>query len=189
MRKNNKGFTLVELLAVIVVLAIVMGLAAVAITNVLENTRKAAMVSDAKSFLDGAHSLVNSSDLNTMIGGTSATNYAPSCNAPETKYIPLAALELEKGGKSPYGNQYLRGSSTTPITGTAAANEYTGITEESKQASYIKVTSDITNGKCTFSYEIYLTDGVYNIVGNSAGSSVAEASLTNDNVKLVPSGE
>ena len=67
MRKNNKGFTLVELLAVIVVLAIVMGLAAVAITGVLENTRKAAMVSDAKSFLNGAHSLVNSSDLSTMV--------------------------------------------------------------------------------------------------------------------------
>ena len=33
--KNKKGFTLVELLAVIVVLAIVMGIAAVAITNVL----------------------------------------------------------------------------------------------------------------------------------------------------------
>ena len=37
---NNKGFTLVELLAVIVVLAIVMGIAAVAITNVLDSTRK-----------------------------------------------------------------------------------------------------------------------------------------------------
>ena len=31
--KSKKGFTLVELLAVIVVLAIVMGIAAVAITN------------------------------------------------------------------------------------------------------------------------------------------------------------
>lgn len=39
-RKDKKGFTLVELLAVIVVLAIVMGLAAVAITSVLNNTRK-----------------------------------------------------------------------------------------------------------------------------------------------------
>ena len=140
--KNNKGFTLVELLAVIVVLAIVMGLAAVAITNVLENTRKAAMVSDAKSFLDGAHSLVNSSDLNTMIGGTNATNYAPSCNAAEIKYIPLSALELEKGGKSPYGNAYLKGDSSTPIVGTTNGTEYTGIQEkpegatEKTQASY-----------------------------------------------------
>ena len=97
MRKNNKGFTLVELLAVIVVLAIVMGLAAVAITGVLENTRKAAMVSDAKSYINGARNLVNSSDINSMIGGA-GTNYRPACTpgaAPVN--IPLAALELEKG--------------------------------------------------------------------------------------------
>lgn len=49
MPKNKKGFTLVELLAVIVILAIVMGLAAVAITSVLNNTRRSAFDTDAKS--------------------------------------------------------------------------------------------------------------------------------------------
>ena len=49
--KNKKGFTLVELLAVIVVLAIVMGIAAVAITNVLDTTRKNAYVASAKQFI------------------------------------------------------------------------------------------------------------------------------------------
>ena len=186
MRKNNKGFTLVELLAVIVVLAIVMGLAAVAITGVLENTRKAAMVSDAKSFLNGAHSLLNSSDLSTMVGGT-GSNYAPSCNATETKYIPLAALELEKGGKSPYNNTYLKGTDAAPVTEntTTTDPEYMTIKEGDKQASYIKVTSTVSGGKCTFNYEIYLTDGVYNITGESTGTSVAEGSLTNDNVKAI----
>ena len=47
---NKKGFTLVELLAVIVVLAIVMGLAVVAISGVLDNARKATFVADAKQF-------------------------------------------------------------------------------------------------------------------------------------------
>ena len=184
--KNNKAFTLVELLAVIVVLAIVMGLAAVAITGVLENTRKAAMVSDAKSFLNGAHSLVNSSDLSTMVGGT-GSNYAPSCNSDgNVVYIPLAALDLEKGGDSPYGNKYLRGTVTTPQTAYTAIQDTPEGSEIAMQASYIKVENDVNNGKCTFSYEIYLTDGVYHITADAENkTSVAEGSLTNDKVVII----
>jgi len=175
--RNKKGFTLVELLAVIVVLAIVMGLAAVAITNVLENTRKAAMVSDAKTFLNGAHDLVNSDDLNVMLGGTSA--YSPSCDTNgSTTYIPLAALDLEKGGDSPYGNDYLLGDSKT------VATTYTNIKQSGKQASYVKVTSVVSGGSCTFTYAIYLTDGMYNIT-DATNHSVAEASLSSDNVALI----
>jgi len=50
--KNKNGFTLVELLAVIVVLAIVMGIAAVAMTNILDNMRKNTFVADAEQFIE-----------------------------------------------------------------------------------------------------------------------------------------
>ena len=66
--KSKKGFTLVELLAVIVVLAIVMGIAAVAITNVLDSTRKNAYVASAKQFIAGAKTLVNADEMNILLG-------------------------------------------------------------------------------------------------------------------------
>ena len=125
MPKNKKGFTLVELLAVIVILAIVMGLAAVAITSVLNNTRRSAFVTDAKSFIEGARDLVNSDALNDLLG-TSGGNYAPSCanGTGETNFIPVSAIRLESGGEtSPYGNPYQKGTGTVAVTTRLAGRE------------------------------------------------------------------
>lgn len=52
--KNERGLTLVELLAVIVILAIVATIAFVLIGNVIENSRKDAHVANAVSLIDAA---------------------------------------------------------------------------------------------------------------------------------------
>lgn len=46
---NNKGFTLVELLAVVVILAIVMGIAASSVLNSINNSRKSTLYSAAQN--------------------------------------------------------------------------------------------------------------------------------------------
>ena len=148
--KNNRGFTLVELLAVIVVLAIVMGLAVVGITAVLENTRKSAFAADAKSYLDGAHQLVRADEANKLLGGN--TTYAPSCSAGtnKTTYIPIDAIKLDSGGKSPYGNEYTLCKTTVPTSSTTTC-------------SFIEVTANVSGTSCNYTYKIFLTDGVYKI--------------------------
>ena len=141
--KNRKGFTLVELLAVIVVLGIVMGIAAVAITNVLDTTRKNAYVASAKQFIAGAKTLVNTDEMNILLGETAV--YAPKCSTTSTSTtITLDKIKTENqaNDKSPYGN---------------AIN---------KTESFVKVTASAMNtstGECTYSYAIYITDGVYKI--------------------------
>ena len=157
---ENKGFTLVELLAVIVVLAIVMGLAVVGITSVLENTRKSAFSSDAKSFLQGAHNLVSSDQANALMGETTA--YAPACGS--STYLPLELIPIEQGGKSPYGQLYSKGTATTKVA-----------TAPSK--SYIKVEAD---AQCKMTYYIYLTDGVKSI--GSQSSPVLEDNVQSSSV-------
>lgn len=188
MRKiiNKKGFTLVELLAVIVVLAIVMGLAVVGISTVLENTRKSAFNSDANSYIQGARSLVNADLASATLGLT--TMYSPKCTGvtTDTVYIPVAAIKLDSGGKSPYGNWYYIGSSTAKQTSAASiktdasaisqSNKSGSITGTAVQASYVKVTSTVTNGDCTMTYSIFLTDGV---------KKIAETLETNLNASLV----
>ena len=51
--KNKKGFTLVELLAVIVILALIMSIAVISIGGVLQSTRQSTFKETAASIIDG----------------------------------------------------------------------------------------------------------------------------------------
>ena len=177
--KNKKGFTLVELLAVIVVLAIVMGLAVVAITGVLDNARKATFAADAKSFIEGAHALVRSDEVNSLMGETA--DYAPACTGAvgttNSVYIPVGIIKLDQGGvKSPYGNNYLKGGSEP---GNAAPKDSSNVTQ-----SFILVQSTVGENDCTYTYSIYLTDGVYAVRDGSKGTPLLETSIASSSVGL-----
>ena len=53
MLKNEKGFTLVELLAVLVILAIILAIAIPSITSIVDSTKKSAFESDVKMLIKG----------------------------------------------------------------------------------------------------------------------------------------
>ena len=53
MLKNKKGFTLVELLAVIVILAIILAIAIPGISGIINSAKKGAFESDAKMIVTG----------------------------------------------------------------------------------------------------------------------------------------
>ena len=187
--KNKKGFTLVELLAVIVVLAIVMSLAVVSITGVVDDTRKKAFVDDAKSFLDGAHQLVTNSL--SDIGGDVTAGYAPQCKGisgggtgvSDTRYIPISTINLDRGGiNSPYNNKYDKGELKAPV------KPSTENAVPAKIQSYVKVTAYITDAttvSCEYHYYIYLTDGVYSIGTSSSPAAEIEYTGDADSVKVV----
>ncbi len=176
---DKKGFTLVELLAVIVVLAIIMSLAVFAVTNVLDNARKSTFVTDAKTFLDGAHKLVSSDDMLGLLGPSNgAGNYRPICHSSSAavKYIPLNAINLEQGGvTSPYGNKYNKGEgSNTQASGTAP-----------NTGSFIKIEAKPKQGAsldCDYVYSIYLTDDVYAI--GTKNAPVEESTLDTSKVTV-----
>ena len=168
--KNKKGFTLVELLAVIVVLAIVMGIAAVAITNVLDSTRRNAYVASAKQFIAGAKTLVNSDMMSIQLGEEAI--YAPKCESTSnTKKIPLYKIKTENAAtdKSSWGNLIKKGK--------AASGSDDEVIE-----SYVLVTSSTmdADGECSYTYSIYLTDGTDKIGTDAA--PVAETALKGSDV-------
>ena len=176
--KNNDGFTLVELLAVIVVLAIVMGLAVVGITSVLDNTRKSAFASNAKLFIEGARNLVRSDQANALLG-TSST-YAPECSEGSVIYIPLSAIPLDQGGVvSPYNQNYLKSEDKTVRKGSGSYTSIIAIIDsKSNQASYIEVKG---SDDCKYTYAIFLSDGVYAIEGDK-GVAVDEDNISSESV-------
>ena len=67
MSSNKKGFTLVELLAVIVILAIILAIAVPGISGLIGNTRKGAFESDVKMIITGIEYKVLEASLNDGI--------------------------------------------------------------------------------------------------------------------------
>ena len=65
MRNNKKGFTLVELLAVIVILAVVMLIGITAIGPLMTNSRKAALRSDGLDLINAAKTAYQAEALKT----------------------------------------------------------------------------------------------------------------------------
>lgn len=92
-KKRRIAFTLIELLAVIVILGLLMLIAIPSVTSYINETRKSAYVDTAKQYLRGATNLVNSGKLDVFDPGM-------------TYYIPSTCIELETGGESPYGGEF-----------------------------------------------------------------------------------
>jgi prepilin-type N-terminal cleavage/methylation domain-containing protein len=88
--KNEKGFTLVELLAVIVILGILMVIAIPAVSNYINDSRKNVYISTAKEYVKEAEKKILSKEYKFYDKDT-------------TYYIHINNLPLENDGRSPYG--------------------------------------------------------------------------------------
>ena len=92
--KNNKGFTLVETIAVIIILGVILSIAVPSITNVVKSTNKNRMISDAETFVSEVKEYVESD----TIGNTS------------NEYTLEDIKGKTKLSKSPYGEEYKKNS-------------------------------------------------------------------------------
>ena len=91
-KKKSTAFTLIELLAVIIILGVIMLIAIPGVTRYITDSRKDAYVTTVKRYVDGAKTLVND-----PINGFYDTD--------TTYYIPLSCINMERGGgKTPYGD-------------------------------------------------------------------------------------
>ena len=91
MREKEKGFTLVEVLAVIVILGIVMLIAVPSISKYMDVSRKKSYVSSARSYIKS---------VKTKVG---ALKYKFN-DEYAVYYLPINCIDMEKSGNSPYGD-------------------------------------------------------------------------------------
>ncbi|MGE7113862.1 type II secretion system protein [Lysinibacillus sp. NPDC047702] len=93
--KNQKGLTLIELLAVIVILMIVAAIAVPAIGNIVENSRYNAVKADAINALNAAHLYYTDNPGGETAGGNNVGDTTGSITIEQLKN----AKYLESGGK------------------------------------------------------------------------------------------
>ena len=88
--KNKKGFTLIEIIAVIVILGVIMVIAIPSVSSMIMNSRKKTYLVAANRYIDGAKSFVSTNDLNLR-------------DESITFYIPKKCLAMDKMQESPFG--------------------------------------------------------------------------------------
>ena len=155
-RINKKGFTLVELLAVIVIMGILMMVAIPSISRVIENSRKDTFVDIAKSYANAAKTLWTADTLTcegTVASAVDDGDYYILINTKESARAILPVL-VDQGGKSSWGNRDVNG--------------YVRVHVET-------VTDNNGEPKRTTTFYVGLSDGTHGLIDNG--------SMTSDNLK------
>ena len=88
--KKVGAFTIIELLAVIIILGVLMIIAIPSVTEYIQTSRKNSYIVTAQSFIDAATTKVNSMEYEVM-------------DVDATYYLPTKCISFEKGGDSPFG--------------------------------------------------------------------------------------
>ena len=124
---NSKGFTLVELLAVIVIMGILMMVAIPSVTRTIENSRKDTFVDIAKSYANAARTqwtadglMCNSPTGTVVSSATDDGNYFVLIDTKNSANYPVL---VDQGGKSSWGNRDVQGYVRINVSTTDAVDE------------------------------------------------------------------
>ena len=167
--KNRKGFTLVELLAVIVILALIMSIAVVSIGGILDNSKYS-------TFKETGVSVINAVRQRLLVAGElrNGTNYyyfkgtvlekgnEKTSFGSNISYIGAEGTGTNAGkwlvGKTKYASlQQIGDSGVYRVTaGTAGSSSQIGYCVSTSK-SFVKVVGNIDTG--VFTYSICLTSG------------------------------
>ncbi len=171
--KNKKGFTLVELLAVIVILALIMSIAIISMNGIMQGARYDTMKETGLQIINGVRQQLTLSNELPMENG-------------DTVYCYFSEAILSKGGKtSPLGGTFKYYTGTPDPTDGPFALGYTGVFKvktstalactEGSGESYVKAVGKGNGKSPEFSICLITNEG-----GNYYINDATEASLSSN---------
>ncbi len=156
---NSKGFTLVELLAVIVIMGILMMVAIPSVSRTIENSRKDTFVDIAKSYANAVKTLWTADGLtcgtsNTVSSAVDDGNYYVQIDTSKANNYPVL---VDQGGKSSWGNRNVKG--------------------------YVRVNISTSGDRRVTKFYVALHDGTHGII-DTVASGIQSDALVRGNVKM-----
>lgn len=171
--KNRKAFTLIELLAVIVILAVLLAIAIPKVTQYITKSRKDSYVTTSKDFIDAVRKDTTSEIFDFPIGVDDVT------------IISLDLVKLEKGGKkSPFNGSWLPKYTYVAVINVGTdedpdyeyyiaardSKRYTiALTEEDSLTRNSIIRNNASGTKVEITPMCGTEDGVYKVINNIAG--------------------
>ena len=184
---NKKGFTLVELLAVIVILALIMSIAIISMSTIMQGAKYSTFKETGLQIINGVRQQL------TLANELDIDNARLTTGVGVDFYIPSSLLE--KGGtKSPFNgtiSYYSEAPANSVAVGTSGIYRYDGTAQNTNLTcqsvannySFVRVKYDTTAKN--FVYAICLTAGANNYRIDVTNGTEANLLNTNDNSMVI----
>lgn len=160
---NQKGFTLVELLGVVVILGIVLNIAIPAVTKYIDSSQR-------ETFATILHEYVNA-----VQNGMASDEYSPPVNPNQVTIVSLDLIPLDKGDlKSSYQSEWIKSKSYVAVINTGTSDNvhyeyYVAGQDKKDHAIALTKIEDINRDQVISDAKNKMEVTIQSLCGNSTG--------------------